>query len=216
MLACRAVHAVIAVSSPKVKCWRVAAAASTACGHAIQETVSPCCAAPSPSPPPPRCLQPVALVPAPAACDSWKAWAAGVKAAAEGEPAGQKHTAAGVRAALQASLQQLEEALIGESVGGLAADGDDEGSEEAGGTEGADEAEEGSGEGGRSREQVGRRPSLGGVRGRVAFAGRCCIASHRHAVCHLPGCAACQILHASGLPNTAVQSGVSPARDCSD
>ncbi|PSC69056.1 DDT domain-containing protein [Micractinium conductrix] len=95
----------------------------------------------------------VALVPAPAACDSWKAWAAGVKAAAEGEPAGQKHTAAGVRAALQASLQQLEEALIGESVGGLAADGDDEGSEEAGGTEGADEAEEGSGEGGRSREQ---------------------------------------------------------------
>ena len=158
---------------------------------------------------------------APEACDSWKEWAAAVKAAAEGEleeGASGKLTPAAIRGLLQvwegfpcwvvppgcawldaqcigyaddltvislacqnqmlmrvcvypaasplpqSKLQQLEEALLAESVGGLAADGDSsdgEGSEEGVGEEGQG-SEEGSPAqgGGLSRSQASRRPLL--------------------------------------------------------
>lgn len=55
----------------------------------------------------------------------WKGWAAAVEAAAAGEPEGSAElSASAVRKALQAALQQLEQAFLSQSVGGLAADGD--------------------------------------------------------------------------------------------
>ncbi|EFN58898.1 expressed protein [Chlorella variabilis] len=76
------------------------------------------------------------LLAAPEGCGSWKEWAAGVQAAAAGElEQGGEATAAAVRSLLQARLVQLEAALLAESVGGLAADGDssdEEASEGAG------------------------------------------------------------------------------------
>lgn len=68
------------------------------------------------------------LLAAPEGCGSWKEWAAGVQAAAAGElEQGGEATAAAVRSLLQARLVQLEAALLAESVGGLAADGDSSG-----------------------------------------------------------------------------------------
>lgn len=99
------------------------------------------------------------LVPAPEAAGSWKEWGTALKAAAGGSPQGAaKPGAAAVRAALRGSLLQLEEALLSQSVGGLAADGEPSVSEEAG-SEGVGERREGGERGGspatRSREQVG-------------------------------------------------------------
>ncbi|KAL4457501.1 hypothetical protein ABPG75_012366 [Micractinium tetrahymenae] len=97
------------------------------------------------------------LVPAPEAAGSWKEWTAALKAAAGGSPQGAaKPSAAAVRAALQSSLLQLEEALLAQSVGGLAAEGEPSASQEAGSEE-LGERQEGE-EGGfspaaRSREQ---------------------------------------------------------------
>ncbi|PRW55979.1 DDT domain-containing isoform A [Chlorella sorokiniana] len=96
-------------------------------------------------------------VDAPAGYDSWKDWGSAVKAAAEGEleESSETPTAAALRSLLQGKLQQLEEALLAASVGGLSADGDEsdgEGSGEAGegqGSEGGSPA----GDGGISRTQ---------------------------------------------------------------
>lgn len=100
------------------------------------------------------------LVPAPEAAGSWKEWGAALKAAASGSPQGAARPGAGaVRAALQRSLAQLEEALLAQSVGGLDGDGEPSASEAAG-SEGVGERQDGGeGEGSpaaRSREQVGR------------------------------------------------------------
>lgn len=115
-----------------------------------------------PTPPPPPHHHPKqtgSLVAPPEACASWKEWAAGVQAAAAGEPESGATSAAAVRSALQAALQQLEEALLAESVGGLAADGessDGEDGEGGGATVEARGCEDGSpGAGGISRTQVG-------------------------------------------------------------
>jgi hypothetical protein len=68
------------------------------------------------------------LVLPPDSAASWKAWAASVAAAAEGEVEDQPAASAGaVRSLLQAKLEELEAALLSESKGGLEADGESSG-----------------------------------------------------------------------------------------
>lgn len=92
------------------------------------------------------------LLDPPDGCASWKEWAAAVRSAGEGEPAagGGAATAAALRQELRSRLGQLEAALLAESRGGLAADGDDSESEAA---EGSGEAS-GGGTPAESAEQV--------------------------------------------------------------
>ena len=91
-------------------------------------------------------------MPAPEAVASWQAWEEAVRAAAEGEPEGQRAPSAqGVRAALRDALLLLAAALLAQSRGGLAADGD-----------GSEEEEEGEGEGEEGGDEVGSQGSPGG------------------------------------------------------